>query len=494
MKALILAAGTGSRLRPITEVIPKPLVPINGKTLLQYHLESLQYYGVTKVLINTHYLYKQIENFVSLYNRAYSNIVIITTYEEKLLGGAGTLKENRIFFEDQDDFIIVCGDNLTTVNYDALIAYHKQKGGVATIATYIETHPETKGIIVFDGNKRISQFIEKPKGEQIISNYANAGIYILNKAIFKYLNELDQDVLDFGFHVFPYLLKHDVPMYVYEMSEFLLDIGTQESYNRSQEIVKTLHFMIKENKFGGERLESKSNLSKNNLLEHLVRYNLLPGGDVVVLDIGCGAGHGSNMLAKKYKKVYGVDISDDAIKYAKENWNSRNIDFKVGSALAIPFPDNTFDTIAAFEVFEHLNDWRKFLSEIKRVLKPGGCVYISTPNKTLYSPGTKKPINPHHVFEMTIVEFKNALSDFFTIEEFYGQRTPVYNDHPIWKIINPFLFTFKDVIPYKVNNTIKLKIINWIKPELEMSDIVLKQDQEWVEKSRFVVGVCKNNK
>lgn len=253
--------------------------------------------------------------------------------------------------------------------------------------------------------------------------------------------------------------------------------------------------MIKENKFGGERMESKSNLSRNNLLEHLVRYDLLKGDKgKIVLDIGCGAGHGSNMLAKKYKKVYGVDISRDAVEYAKENWQLDNIEFSEGSCLDIPFADNIFDEVAAFEVFEHLDDWQKFLSEIKRVLKPNGVVYISTPNKTLYSPGTKKPINPHHVFEMTIPEFKEALGGYFVVEEFYGQRTPVYNDHIIWSFINPVLFTFKAFIPYKVNNTLKLKIINWIKPELEMSDIILKNDPEWVDRSRFVVGVCRNNK
>ena len=253
--------------------------------------------------------------------------------------------------------------------------------------------------------------------------------------------------------------------------------------------------MIKENKFGGERLESKSSLSKNNLLEHLVRYNLLPGSiEMTVLDLGCGAGHGSNMLAKKYKKVVGVDISEEAIGYAKNNWSLPNIEFVIGNSMDLPFEDNSFDVVASFEVFEHLNDWKKFLSEIKRVLKPKGIVYISTPNKTLYSPGTKKPINPHHVFEMTIPEFKEALDGYFEIEEFYGQRTPVYNDHFIWKLVNPILFSFKSFIPYKVNNTLKLKIINWIKPELEMSDIILKNDKEWVEKSRFVVGVCRNKK
>lgn len=250
--------------------------------------------------------------------------------------------------------------------------------------------------------------------------------------------------------------------------------------------------MIKENKFGGERLESKSSLSRNNLLEHLARYELLPGNnDFSVLDIGCGAGHGSNLLSKKYKHVCGVDISEDAIRYAKENWSQGNIEFKVGSALEIPFTDNYFDVVAAFEVFEHLDDWRKFLSEIKRVLKPGGMVYISTPNKDLYSPGTKKPINPHHVFEMTIPEFKSALKEFFILENFYGQRTPIYNDHFIWKIINPILFTFKYFIPYRVNNTLKLKVINWIKPNLDQNDIVISDQEDWVKRSRFVIGLCK---
>lgn len=249
------------------------------------------------------------------------------------------------------------------------------------------------------------------------------------------------------------------------------------------------------NQFGGERLDSKSALAKNNLLEHIIRYDFVTGNpEHVVLDIGCGSGHGSNTLAKKFKKVHGVDVAQEAIDYAKAHWQEPNIEFSIGDSMNMPFADNTFDVVVAFEVFEHLTDWRKFLSEIKRVLKPNGIVYLSTPNKTLYSPGTKKPINPHHVFEMTIPEFRSALSEYFTLLSLYGQRTPVYNDHFIWNIVNPILFTFKKIIPYKVNNTIKLKIINWIKPELEAADIILKDDPAWLERSRFMVAVCTNNK
>jgi len=253
--------------------------------------------------------------------------------------------------------------------------------------------------------------------------------------------------------------------------------------------------MTDQNRFGGERLDSKSRLAKNNLLEHLVRYDFVKGdSEKNVLDIGCGSGHGSNTLAEKFKTVHGVDISEEAIEYSKKNWQQPNIKFVIGDSLNIPFPENTFDVVVAFEVFEHLDDWRKFLSEIRRVLKPNGLVYISTPNKTLYSPGTKKPINPHHVFEMTIPEFKSALTEYFKLDKLYGQRTPVYNDHWIWKLVNPILFAGKAVIPYKWNNTLKLKIINWIKPELDITDIILKDDPDWLERSRFMVAVCINNK
>lgn len=253
--------------------------------------------------------------------------------------------------------------------------------------------------------------------------------------------------------------------------------------------------MTNQNRFGGERLDSKSALAKNNLLEHLVRYEFVKGNlNSSVLDIGCGSGHGSNTLASKFKTVSGVDISPEAIEYAKKYWQLPNIDFRLGDSLNIPFPDNTFDVVVAFEVFEHLTDWRKFLTEIKRVLKPNGLVYISTPNKTLYSPGTKKPINPHHIFEMTIPEFKNAMLEFYEIDAIYGQRTPIYNDHWIWKIVSPALSLGKSIIPYSWNNTLKLKIINWIKPELEMSDIVLSSEESWLERSRFMVAVCVNNK
>lgn len=252
---------------------------------------------------------------------------------------------------------------------------------------------------------------------------------------------------------------------------------------------------MEKNDFKGERLEAKSQISKNNLIEHLARYRIVNGlQNSIVLDIGCGTGAGTNIMAKNFKKVCGVDISFDAIKYCKKYWKKKNISFITGSGTNIPFPADTFDIVVAFEVFEHIREWKKFLLEIKRVAKPNGKIYISTPNKDIHSPGTKKPINPYHFFEMTEKEFKKALSKYFVINSFLGQRTPVYNDHWIWKIIDPFLLNFHNILPYKFDKTLKFKVMNWIKPELLPDDVIFSDDPLWVKRSRQMVASCRNSK
>lgn len=237
MKALILSAGLGNRLRPLTEKTPKPLLPINGKPLLSYHLESLYKYGVRDILINTHHLHEQIDEFVKNNKDKFDGLRVQTVFEENLLGGAGTLKSNSSFFEGEENFFVVYGDVLTNINYGNLLNVHKEKCGIATIASYVEEYPESKGIISFDENDRILKFIEKPKPEQVISKYANAGMYVLSKNVLKYLNSFDKIPFDFGHDLFPYLIEKNEKMYVYKMYETLLDIGTLESYNKAQDML-----------------------------------------------------------------------------------------------------------------------------------------------------------------------------------------------------------------------------------------------------------------
>lgn len=240
MKALILAAGLGTRLRPLTATTPKPLLPIAGKPLLQYHLDSLSKAGVTEVLINSHYLAEQIKQFAQSYERDYSNIKITVTYEEVLLGSAGTLLANKSFFENEESFLVVYGDNLTTMNYEAFISCHICNGTPVTIACYEEEHPESKGIIETNDQGRITSFIEKPKPGVTDSRLANAGMYVMNATTLLYLNDIAKIPLDFGHDFFPYLLTKGVPMGIYSMNELILDIGTPESYTKAQQIASEI--------------------------------------------------------------------------------------------------------------------------------------------------------------------------------------------------------------------------------------------------------------
>lgn len=143
--------------------------------------------------------------------------------------------------------------------------------------------------------------------------------------------------------------------------------------------------------------------------------------DKVILDIGCGAGYGSSKLIRAgAKKVYGVDILANSIEYCLNHHRHPGLFFKQGDITRLDFDDNSFDQICAFEVIEHIKDYQKAVSELHRVLKPGGLLIISTPNKAIYSPDTKKPFHPFHYHEWFLNDFKKILGDF-RIQKILGQ-------------------------------------------------------------------------
>jgi mannose-1-phosphate guanylyltransferase len=236
VKAILLAAGKGTRLKPFTDTVPKCLMPIHGKTLLEIWLDLFEKYGISDVLINTHHhsakVFGFIENIIS--DR---KINIVTSYEKELLGSGGTVFANRDFVADTDDFIIAYADNLTDINLDRMIDSHRlfrSKGGILTIGLFRASDPTSCGIVVFDEENRILDFIEKPKNPK--SNLANCGIYISTQEIFNYLNicmaKKNNGVLDFGFHVLPELAGK---MFGYKVKGYLRDIGTSESYHKALE-------------------------------------------------------------------------------------------------------------------------------------------------------------------------------------------------------------------------------------------------------------------
>jgi mannose-1-phosphate guanylyltransferase len=228
VKAFLLAAGEGRRLRPLTDTIPKCLVPIRGTPLLALWLQLLERDGVTDVLVNVHHAPEQVTGFIDSYRTPMS---IATVYEERLLGSAGTVLANRNFVGDESSFVIAYADNLTNVNLHRMIQFHGQRQDAITIGVVPTDIPTQKGTVLIGPDGRVLQFAEKAPRPP--SNLANAGIYVANQELFAYLDRRvpSSGVLDFGYDVLPDMVPN---VAAYEIEEFLMDIGTPEDYEVGQ--------------------------------------------------------------------------------------------------------------------------------------------------------------------------------------------------------------------------------------------------------------------
>ncbi len=222
-KAFLLAAGLGTRLRPLTERVPKCLVPIHGRPLLDIWLDICEELGVREVLINTHHLADEVRSWAR--SRS-SQVTIHLTHEEKLRGSAGTVAANRAFIEREQDFYIFYADNLVRADIRELSLFHLQHPGVLTLGLFRSSRPRDCGIVDLDVSSRIVSFEEKPVAPQ--SNLANAGIFVARSALFDYITE--GQFADFGKDVIPKLIGR---IWGKELGGYLLDIGTHENYLRA---------------------------------------------------------------------------------------------------------------------------------------------------------------------------------------------------------------------------------------------------------------------
>lgn len=184
MKAFLLAAGYGTRLKPITDTIPKCMVPICGQPLLGWWFDLLRKHGITDVLVNTHYLPEPVREFMWAYNAKETGLIAHETYEPELLGSGGTIRANRGFVECEKDFLICYADNLTDADLTSFQRFHEEQGTLLTMALFRTNIPEQCGIAELNDKERIIAFEEKPEHPK--SNLANAGMYIANSRIFDY--------------------------------------------------------------------------------------------------------------------------------------------------------------------------------------------------------------------------------------------------------------------------------------------------------------------
>ncbi|MEN6568369.1 MAG: nucleotidyltransferase family protein [Veillonellales bacterium] len=227
MKAFLLAAGYGTRLRPITDNMPKCLVPIQHQPLLYWWLKLLQKYRVSEVLINTHYRSEQVEHYVEGLQQ--SDLKIKLVFEQELLGSGGTVKKNADFVSNEKDFLICYADNLTCLNISKLLSFHASHPDVLTMGLFLAGNPGQCGIAVMNPDNVITKFSEKPVNPK--SNLANAGIYAADQRLFDYF-PAEKPVFDFGYDILPLLIGK---MRGYRIREYLLDIGTWENYKKANE-------------------------------------------------------------------------------------------------------------------------------------------------------------------------------------------------------------------------------------------------------------------
>ncbi|MBN2057038.1 nucleotidyltransferase family protein [bacterium] len=222
MKAFLLAAGLGTRLKPLTLHTPKCLVPVLCRPLLHYWIDLFEQHGIDEVLINTHHLSREVEQHL---RSIQSSVLFHPVHEEQLLGSAGTVVRNKSFIDRGESFFIIYADNLTDINLTALHEWHVNRHSPFTLALYHTQTPEACGIIELDDQSRVRSFIEKP--EKPRSNLANTGIYLTDWRFLSHpLLENTKRPLDFGFDIFPHMSGH---MMGVPIDAYLLDIGSHEN-------------------------------------------------------------------------------------------------------------------------------------------------------------------------------------------------------------------------------------------------------------------------
>ncbi len=238
MKAMILAAGKGTRVQPITHIIPKPMIPILQKPVMEFLLELLKEHGFKEIMVNVSHLAEEIENYFRDGQRF--GVEIAYSFEGKIedgeligdaLGSAGGLKKIQDFQNFFDEtFVVLCGDALVDLDLTEAVKKHKEKGAIASLITKKITRDQVSsyGVVVSDSNGRIKTFQEKPPVGEALGDSINTGIYLFEPEIFNYIPSGEK--FDIGADLFPKLVKMDLPFFALPMDFEWVDIGKVPDY------------------------------------------------------------------------------------------------------------------------------------------------------------------------------------------------------------------------------------------------------------------------
>jgi mannose-1-phosphate guanylyltransferase len=316
MKAMVLAAGLGTRLRPLTYGMPKPLVPVLNRPIMDHILELVERYGFTDVVANLSYLPEQLRERYG--DGSDYGISLEWSFEEELLGTAGGVRNVRDFFGDEP-FLVMAADALTDVDLGELRDVHERKGGIATLA--VKRVPNTRefGVVIAGSDGRVQGFQEKPDPAEALSDLANCMIYILRPEIFDYFP--DRAEVDFALDVFPALLESDVPFHVHEVDAYWNDVGSLDEYLQGN--LDALSGAVQVSEPAGERRDGvvvgeRTSLPEDGDLEPPI---LLGGGCEIgsgvrlegPLVIGDGCRIGSRAQLKRAVLLAGTEIPEGSV-------------------------------------------------------------------------------------------------------------------------------------------------------------------------------------
>lgn len=229
MRAVLMAGGSGTRLRPLTCDMPKPMVPVLNRPMAEHIINLLKRHNIREIIATLHYLPDVMRDYFG----DGSEFDVQMTYaveEEQPLGTAGCVKNVEELLDDT--FLVISGDSMTDFDLSAAIEFHKRKQSKATLILARVPNPVEFGVVITDEDNRIKRFLEKPSSSEIFSDTVNTGTYILEPKVLQHLP--DNEECDFSKDLFPLLLERGDPMYGYIADNYWCDVGHLEAYRESQ--------------------------------------------------------------------------------------------------------------------------------------------------------------------------------------------------------------------------------------------------------------------
>jgi NDP-sugar pyrophosphorylase family protein len=231
MKAMVLAAGLGTRLRPLTEDRPKPLVPVDGRPLITYNLALLQYHGITDVIVNLHHRGEALRT--ALGDGSAVGLRLHYSVEEPLLDTGGAIKKVEPLLASEDEFLVLNGDTIVDCPLDRLIAEHRARGATATLVLRTDPRQDVYGLVEVDAARRIRRFLGVPEMVAApLTPYMFAGVQVLSRRVFGYMPA--GGAFSMTRAIYPAMLAAGEPLYGYPFAGFWRVVDTVDDLRRAE--------------------------------------------------------------------------------------------------------------------------------------------------------------------------------------------------------------------------------------------------------------------